>query len=178
MKWRTPGEKKNIYLHRSGPLLENGLGRPENCRYGLASFLFQNFHVYCRGGWSQSFPLKIFFSCSLGGRGRCFSVPWTRSQCPNYSGSLVFRVARLQNEIAPKCFWFPNEISGPQKRPAERGHVKNRQRVSKTFSTLFDNFRAAPVFRPLLGGSDEKRNEKFEKGPETPPKNVKPCPAA
>ena len=29
-----------IYLHRSGPLLENGLDRPENCygRYGFASF--------------------------------------------------------------------------------------------------------------------------------------------
>ena len=32
--------------------------------------------------------------------------------------------------------------------------VKNRQKVSKYFSTLFDNFRAAPVFRPLLGGSE------------------------
>ena len=32
--------------------------------------------------------------------------------------------------------------------------VKNRQKVSKIFSTLFDSFRAAPVFRPLLGGSD------------------------
>ena len=40
-----PGEVKvrgneSIYLHRSGPLLENGLDRPENrCgRYGFASF--------------------------------------------------------------------------------------------------------------------------------------------
>ena len=33
-------------------------------------------------------------------------------------------------------------------------NVKNRQKVSKIFSTLFDNFRAAPVFRPLSGGSD------------------------
>ena len=34
---------------------------------------------------------------------------------------------------------------------------KKRQKSSKSlkiFSTLFDNFRAAPVFRPLLGGSD------------------------
>ena len=66
-------------------------------------------------------------------------------------------------------------VSGPQKGPAERGHVKKRQKpsksvknifdtfrqfsrkrqkVSKIFSTLFGNFRAAPVFRPLLGGSD------------------------
>ena len=33
-------------------------------------------------------------------------------------------------------------------------NVKNRQKVSKIFSTLFDIFRAAPVFRPLLGGSE------------------------
>ena len=33
-------ENESIYLHRSGPLLENGLDRPENrCgRYGFASF--------------------------------------------------------------------------------------------------------------------------------------------
>ena len=72
-------------------------------------------------------------------------------------------------------------ISGPQKGPAERGHVKKRQETSKVvkkcqkyfrhFSTFFaqgkqrqkssksvknipsffDNFRAAPVFRPLWG---------------------------
>ena len=72
-------------------------------------------------------------------------------------------------------------FSGLQQGPAERGHVKkrqkssksvkkffdtfrqfsrrtknveNRQKASKSFSTLFDNFRAAPFFRPLLGGSD------------------------
>ena len=70
-------------------------------------------------------------------------------------------------------------FSGLQKGPAERGHVKkrqkssksvkkffdtfrhfsrraknvkNRQKTSKSFSTLFDNFHAAPFFRPLLGG--------------------------
>ena len=68
-------------------------------------------------------------------------------------------------------------ISGLQKGPAERGHVKKRQKSSKSvkkffdtvrqfskrqklekaskhFSTLFDYFRAAPFFWPLLGGSD------------------------
>ena len=68
-------------------------------------------------------------------------------------------------------------ISGPQKGPEERGHVKNRpkvstcfrnfltffaqgknaknrQKVSKMFSTLFDNIRAAPVSGPFWGGSD------------------------
>ena len=37
---------------------------------------------------------------------------------------------------------LPTTISGPQKGPAERGHVKNRQKVSKIFSTLFDSLRA------------------------------------
>ena len=84
-----------------------------------------------------------------------------------------------------KYFFFWAEIptkliiSGPQKGPVERGHIKNRQKVSKMFSTafdifraglktskiakkcqkifwtLFDNFRAAPVFRTLMGGSDK-----------------------
>ena len=31
-------------------------------------------------------------------------------------------------------------ISGLQKGPAERGHIKKRQKSSKSFSTLFDNF--------------------------------------
>ena len=35
--------------------------------------VFQHFHTYRRVGWSESFPLKIFFSCSLGGGGRYFS---------------------------------------------------------------------------------------------------------
>ena len=62
-------------------------------------------------------------------------------------------------------------ISGLQKGPAERGHVKKRQKVSKSFSTIFaqgkkrqkksvkkvfDTFRqfsrAAPFYRPLFGG--------------------------
>ena len=41
--------------------------------------VLQHFHVYRRGGWSQTLPLKIFFSCSLGGGGRYFSVP---RKCP------------------------------------------------------------------------------------------------
>ena len=40
-------------------------------------------------------------------------------------------------------------------------NVKNRQKVSKSFSTLFDNFRAAPVFRPLLGGSDPRQIQEY-----------------
>ena len=79
-------------------------------------------------------------------------------------------------------------VSGLQKRGQRKGatskNIKNRQKVSKIFSTLFDifhagqkkskivkkcqkyfltcfdNFRAAPVFRPLLGAS-EKRFRRF-----------------
>ena len=78
---------QSIYLHRSGPLLENGLDRPENCygRYGFASFLL-HFHIYRRGGWSESLPLKILFSCSLGGGGRYFSVPSLRCLESQFAG--------------------------------------------------------------------------------------------
>ena len=90
---------------------------------------------------------------------------------------------KMQNEISPDFFFefSPRTLlSGPQKGAAERGHVKksqspksiknlfdtfrhfscraknvkNRQNVSKIFWALFDNFCAAPVFRPLLGGPD------------------------
>ena len=39
-KKASPRRIQSIYLHRSGPLLENGLDRPRNCygRYGFASF--------------------------------------------------------------------------------------------------------------------------------------------
>ena len=82
-----------------------------------------------------------------------------------------------------------------KKGPAERGHVKkrqkspkrvknifdtfwqfsrraknakNRQKMSKTFWTLFENFRAAPVFRPLLGGSDVSTAGKSMNSSESP----------
>ena len=50
----------------------------------------------------------------------------------------------------------PQTISGLQKGPVERGHVKKRQKSSKSVKNNFDNFRAAPFFRPLLGGSETK----------------------
>ena len=34
-------------------------------------------------------------------------------------------------------------------------NVKNRQKASKSFSTLFENFRAAPFFRPLLQAAEK-----------------------
>ena len=58
---------KTIYLHRSRPLFKTGLDRPENRygRYGLLVFQHFQIYYYNRGGWSQSFPLKILLSCRL-----------------------------------------------------------------------------------------------------------------
>ena len=77
MRKKISWGNKSIYLHRSGPLLGNGLDRPESC-YGSYRFASSSkiFHIYRRAGWSQSVTLKIFFSCSVGGVGRYFSVPW------------------------------------------------------------------------------------------------------
>ena len=61
--------------------------------------LLQHFHIYRRGGWSQSLPLKIFFSCSLGGGGRYFSVP-SKSRKP--------RKSRKQRESGVQTTGSPN----------------------------------------------------------------------
>ena len=54
---------------------------------------------------------------------------------------------------------------------------QNRQKASKSFSTLFDNFRAALFFRPLLGGSDQRPLKKKEtpKGRSPVPLQLHPC---
>ena len=59
-------------------------------------------------------------------------------------GHALGRVAKQKQQpnrpnMSEKC---PKMVSGLQKGPAERGHVKKRQKVSKSLSTLFDNFRA------------------------------------
>ena len=72
---------------------------------------------------------------------------------------------------------FPDNGRPHLKGPAERGHVKKRQKASKIFLTfldffsrrarsvknrqkvskiLSDTFRAAPVLRPVLVGSEER----------------------
>ena len=87
-------------------------------------------------------------------------------------------VPAFGTETHPNVPLFRFLAGGPQKGPAERGHVKKCQKssksfkifstlfdhfsrraknikigkkVSKIFSTLFNHFRAAPVFRPLWG---------------------------
>ena len=101
----------------------------------------------------------LFFFGILGVFFRYFRVLGSNSGSP---GSPEFRAGGA----------FVSGISGLQKGPAERGHikkrqkssksvkkffdtfrqfsrraknVKNRQKASKSFSTLFDNFRAAPL---------------------------------
>ena len=73
--WCAAGENlKYLPPPCGGPLLENGLDRPEN-RYGRYGLLV--FPAFPYLPWGSMAPaLKIFFSCSLGGGGgRYFSVP-------------------------------------------------------------------------------------------------------
>ena len=53
------------------------------------------------------------------------------------------------SKIVKKCQKYFRHFSRRAK------NVKNRQKVSKSFSTLFDNFRAAPFFRPLLQSAEK-----------------------
>ena len=105
------------------------------------------------------------------------NVPITHIKCLRINFQLHTHICYTKGS-------FPNSLcnlSGLQKGPAEKGHVKKRQKspksvkkfltlfrqfsrraknvknpqkASKSFSTHFNNFRAAPFFRPLLGGSD------------------------
>ena len=140
------------------------------------------FHRRWRGALVLDLALNIsslsLSECRNGGEGRHPRIFW---------GYFFFRAARLQSETAPEkvpCPSFPFFLKGAadRKRGRRKGatsksvknrqkvskifstlfdifragakKVKNRQKVSKYVSTLFDNFRAAPVFRPLFGGSD------------------------
>ena len=110
--------------------------------------------------------------------------PDSRANSPDTICWTLFRYT--WNSRGIKC--VIHKISGLQKGPAERGHVKkrqkssktvkkffdtfrpfsrraknvkNRQKVSKSFSTLFDNFRAAPFFRPLLQSAETPSAEHY-----------------
>ena len=56
-------------------------------------------------------------------------------------------VKTYQDKYSTHFSTFFRNFAPPQK-------SQNRPKVSKTFSTLVDHFHAAPIFRPLLGGSD------------------------
>ena len=90
-----PKGNESMYLHRSGPLLENGLDRPKSRygRYGFPSFYSISI--------STVLPLKIFLFCSLGGGGRYFSVP------RNHLRECHPR-PEVPRRVLWECFWPPN----------------------------------------------------------------------
>ena len=60
--------------------------------------------------------------------------------------------------------WGCSKISGPQKGPAERGHVKKRQKSSKSVKNIFDTFQhfsRGTNFPALLGGSEKSLCKKL-----------------
>ena len=100
---------------------------------------------------------------------------------------MCVRKPRLDQTPGGEVGFGDSEFNGLQKGPAERAtskivkkcqkifrhfstifaQGKKRQKSSKSvkkFSTLFDNFRAAPFFRPFLGGSDEWVGERRSEG--------------
>ena len=93
-----------------------------------------------------------------------FSFPYPRLifnvSCLFASGLLLlqFFVCCSAHTICPKTITLQHliVISGLQKGPAERGHVKKRQKASKSFSTLFDNFRAGPKTSKIVSKSVKK----------------------
>ena len=112
--------------------------------------------------WPAPVPKSTFPALGADGNGQRGSSP--RSS-PRFAETFRLRFPSRNGQ---------ENVSGLQKGPAERGHVKkrqktsksvkkffdtfrqfsrraknvkNRQKVSKSFSTLFDNFHAAPFFR-------------------------------
>ena len=63
---------KSIYLYRSGPLLENGLDRPDSrydrCGFAKFFFIFNPSYPYLPWGWIEpESPSEDFLSCALDG---------------------------------------------------------------------------------------------------------------
>ena len=98
-----------------------------------------------------------------------FPLGWCKST-PHKGCQEVISLHSIMSKTVPlsdPCFGDLGFFSGPQKGPAERGHVKKRQgssKVSKTFrhfsrraktvnQNVFENFRTAPVFRPFWGSN-------------------------
>ena len=104
-------------------------------KFGVVPRLRACIPLFCRG-WKQK-----GFKTTRGGRG----------SFPLYGGTFVRSYSVL---IVGTYF------SRPQKGPAERGYVKNRQKVSKIFSTLFDKFRIGQKSQKLVKKCQKFRNEK------------------
>ena len=69
----------------------------------MGLLVFQYFHIYRRGRWSQNLPLKIFLSSSLGdgGGGRYFSDPSNSQKVGKRQSCDVAGVLRC--EVSPFC---------------------------------------------------------------------------
>ena len=81
-------------------------------------------------------------------------VPYCRMACESFRQSEDCKRGRRKgatSKIVKKCQNVFRQFSRRAK------NVKNRQKVSKSFSTLFDNFRAAPFFRPLLQSAEARK---------------------
>ena len=63
--------------------------------------------------------------------------------------------ARIHPKSSPELCQSADCKRGRRKGATSK-NVKNRQKVSKSFSTLFDTFRAAPFFRPLLQSAEPR----------------------
>ena len=132
---------ESIYLHRSGPLLENGLDRPKN-RYGRYDFpsFPRHFHIYRRGGWSQSLPLKIFFSCSLGGGGRYFSILSKGSYSPRGRSGHLLETAfsePLQRTLLRTLFHCKTHSKPHSENPSPEPLQNLLRTLPRTFSEPF-----------------------------------------
>ena len=83
--------------------------------------------------------MALIFSIFLWPPEPLLQYPFLRAQLcvPDFDPKSAFS--------GPTWVQIRSKFSGLQKGPAERGHVKKRQKSSKSvkkFSTLFDNFRA------------------------------------
>ena len=76
--WQVAGEIKVSTSTVAALFSKMALTGQRIAMVDMVLLVFQHFHIYRKAGWSQSSPLKIFFSCSLGGGGggggRHFSV--------------------------------------------------------------------------------------------------------
>ena len=160
---------------------ENGISNSESCS--------ENTPELSESSENGLFAPRAFFP-EIGVVPRLLTNRSGNQSCPTVPEGHKARIGSLPPKNLGKSRGPPQNpaesrklanVSGLQKGPAERDHVKkrqkssksvkkffdtfrqfsrraknvkNRQKVSKIFSTLFDNFRAAPVFRPLLGGSE------------------------
>ena len=75
-------------------------------------------------------------------RDRGVATPWSATGGGVASAPLRFCPDSRPHQGFPR-WWPPQQVefSGLQKGPAERGHVKKRQKSSKSVKTFFDTFR-------------------------------------